>query len=173
MWTVLLPLLLSLVQDPEGDLPRHAMIGAAVEPLGGDSAGVRVTSVSPGYTAARLGLQPGDIVLAVDGKPIGTLIDYARAFRALRAPGQTRFEVRRGSDRRERRGSIVPRPREEGKVSTFATSPSSPTRATGFARSSPVPPESAAACLRFCWSAGSPAPASSCPRPPDCPDGVT
>jgi Putative lumazine-binding len=45
VWTILLPLLLSLVQDPEGDLPRHAMIGAAVEPLGGDSARAEILAV--------------------------------------------------------------------------------------------------------------------------------
>jgi hypothetical protein len=66
----LLLILLCLIQAPEAlaqgasvsrDLARHAMAGAAVEPLGGDSAGVRVLSVTPGYTTASAGVQPGDV----------------------------------------------------------------------------------------------------------------
>ncbi len=119
----LLLILLSLLQAPEAsaqgtlasrDLARHAMAGAAVEPLGGDSAGVRVRTVTPGFTAAGVGLQPEDVIESVDGRRITGLIDYARAFRAWRAPGQTRLVVLRAGARRELRGPIVARPREEG-----------------------------------------------------------
>jgi pimeloyl-ACP methyl ester carboxylesterase len=102
------------VQAAVDSLPRHAMAGAAVEPLGGDSAGVRVTGVSPGYTAAGLGLAVGDVILEVDGQRIRTLIDYARAFRAWRAPAEVRMTVRRGGAERHLRGRAVPRPRETG-----------------------------------------------------------
>jgi alpha-beta hydrolase superfamily lysophospholipase len=97
-----------------GGLARHAMVGAAVEPLGGDSAGVRVVSVGPGYTAASVGLHAGDIVLAVDGRPVRSLIEYARAFRAWRAPGRAHLVVARNGARRELSGPIVPRPGESG-----------------------------------------------------------
>lgn len=90
------------------------MVGGVVEPLGGDSGGVRMTAVSPGYTAARLGLLPGDVVLQVDRTEIRSIIDYARAFRAWRAPGTARVVVRRGRDRLELRGPTVARPAEVG-----------------------------------------------------------
>ena len=115
---LLLPLLVTVAfaqtSPAPGGLARHAMVGAAVEPLGGDSAGVRVTNVLPGWTAAGLGLRPGDVVLEVDGRRIGSLIDYARAFRAWRAPGRTRVVVSRGGERRELAGPIVARPPESG-----------------------------------------------------------
>jgi pimeloyl-ACP methyl ester carboxylesterase len=100
-------------QSP-GGLARHAMVGAAVEALGGDSAGVRVAAVTPGFTAAGVDLRPDDVVLEVDGAPIISLIDYARAFRRWRAPGEVRLTVRRGADRLALRGPVVPRPTEEG-----------------------------------------------------------
>src|SRR5687768_895056 len=68
------------VAQAPGGLARHAMVGAAVEPLGRDSAGVRIAAVTPGYTAAGLGLRVGDVVLEVDGRRVQSLIDYARAF---------------------------------------------------------------------------------------------
>lgn len=95
-------------------LPRHAMVGAAVEPLGADSGGVRVTVVTPGFTAAGLGLRAGDVITSVDGREIRTLIDYARAFRAWRAPGTARVSVRRAGKTHALRGAVVPRPRETG-----------------------------------------------------------
>lgn len=119
----LLLILLGLLQASEvsaqgasatRDMARHAMAGAAVEPLGGDSAGVRVLTVTPGFTAASVGLQPGDVIASVDGRRIGGLIDYARAFRAWRSPGKIRLVVLRAGARRELRGPVVPRPREEG-----------------------------------------------------------
>ncbi|HYC32800.1 MAG TPA: PDZ domain-containing protein, partial [Gemmatimonadales bacterium] len=97
-----------------GGLARHAMVGAAVEPLGGDSSGVRVTSVRPGFTAAGLGLRAGDVIEEVDGSRIGSLVDYARAFRAWRAPGRARVRVARGGARQTLTGNIVPRPGETG-----------------------------------------------------------
>jgi len=99
---------------PSDSLTRHAIVGAAVEPLGADSGGVRVTVVTAGFTAAGLGLQVGDVVTAVDGRKVGTLIDYARAFRAWRAPGTARVSVRRAGRSLTLRGAVVPRPRETG-----------------------------------------------------------
>ena len=101
-------------RSPAGALPRHAMVGAAVQPLGGDSSGVRVMTVTPGYTAAAVGIRPGDVILEVDGKAIGSIIDYGRAFRAWRAPGQALVVVRRAGDRVELAGGIVARPDEHG-----------------------------------------------------------
>jgi pimeloyl-ACP methyl ester carboxylesterase len=102
------------VAQAPGGLARHAMVGAAVEPLGGDSAGVRVAAVTPGYTAAGLGLRVGDVVLEVDGRRVQSLIDYARAFRRWRAPGEIRMTVRRGTRPLELRGPVVARPDEDG-----------------------------------------------------------
>lgn len=101
-------------QTSSDSLLRHVMVGAAVAPLGSDSAGVRVTAVTPGFTADRLGLEEGDVILEADGRRIGTLIDYARVFRSWRVPREIRLTVRRGGARRVLRGVPVPRPMETG-----------------------------------------------------------
>jgi pimeloyl-ACP methyl ester carboxylesterase len=111
--------LLALAGTAEGQpapdsLTRHVMVGAAVAPLGADSAGVRVTGVTPGFTAERLGLEAGDVILQVDGRTIGTLIDYARAFRSWRDRREIRLTVLRRGSRHVLRGLPVPRPRETG-----------------------------------------------------------
>lgn len=101
-------------QTTPDSLARHVMVGASVAPLGGDSAGVRVTAVTPGFTADRLGLAAGDVIVEADGRRIESLIDYARTFRSWRVPREIRLTVRRGGARRVLRGVPVPRPRETG-----------------------------------------------------------
>ncbi|MCI0547066.1 MAG: RIP metalloprotease RseP [Candidatus Rokubacteria bacterium] len=49
----------------------------------------------PGYPAARAGLEPGDTVIAVEGRPISTWDEMAEAIQG-RAGQPTRLEVRRG-----------------------------------------------------------------------------
>lgn len=60
--------------------------------------GIEVGAVSDGAPAASAGLQPGDVLLAIDGDEIGTderLVDLLAAF----APGQTiTIDLRRASD---------------------------------------------------------------------------
>jgi pimeloyl-ACP methyl ester carboxylesterase len=56
----------SAAAQPE--LARRAALGVAVETGGG---GARVLSVAPGSTAARAGLQPGDVVTGLNGATVG------------------------------------------------------------------------------------------------------
>jgi hypothetical protein len=63
--------------------------------------GVKVGMVSPGGAAARAGLTAGDVVVAIDGETIDTLVDYTAALRA-HAPGErVRVALLRGTDRLE------------------------------------------------------------------------
>jgi S1-C subfamily serine protease len=54
-----------------------------VEPATGG--GYRLTSLRPGSILEMLGLRAGDVVLRMDGRPINTLEDAARAHAWLRA----------------------------------------------------------------------------------------
>jgi S1-C subfamily serine protease len=54
-----------------------------VEPAAGG--GYRLTSLRPGSILEMLGLRAGDVVLRMDGRPINTLEDAARAHAWLRA----------------------------------------------------------------------------------------
>ncbi len=55
------------------------------------SRGVRITRVWPGSPAEEVGLESGDIVLAIDGRRITSLEEFSRALRA--AWGDARLTV--------------------------------------------------------------------------------
>ncbi|HWN06587.1 MAG TPA: PDZ domain-containing protein [Steroidobacteraceae bacterium] len=67
--------------------PRRAMLGVNVggaEPNGG---GVRVDGVSPGGPAAEAGVKAGDVIVAIDAKPVATGRELVRAMEAIE-PGE-------------------------------------------------------------------------------------
>jgi S1-C subfamily serine protease len=58
--------------------------------------GVRADGITEGSPAAKAGLQPGDVILRIDGQPIANLQEYSNLLRTLK-PGQTvTVVVRRG-----------------------------------------------------------------------------
>ncbi len=62
--------------------------------LDGFEEGVVIASLTPGATAARVGLQVGDIVQSINGQPIDSTRLLARIARS--DPGVWRLEIRRG-----------------------------------------------------------------------------
>lgn len=59
-------------------------------------ASLRVREVRPGSPAEKVGMRPGDIVLAIDGQPPGTAEEVAQVMKSTR-PGQTMsFRLQRG-----------------------------------------------------------------------------
>ena len=99
---------------------RHAFTGirpAAItreiaQQLGlGSTDGVIVASLVPGGPAELAGVQPGDVVLAVDGEPTRTPEGFLAVLRA-REPGDTVVATVRGADgtRRDVRVSVTDRP---------------------------------------------------------------
>jgi S1-C subfamily serine protease len=67
--------------------PRRAMLGVnlgGTEPNGG---GVRVEAVSPGGPAAEAGVKAGDVIVAIEAKPVTTGRELVRAMEAIE-PGQ-------------------------------------------------------------------------------------
>lgn len=60
--------------------------------------GIKVGMVTPGGAAAAAGLQPGDVITALDGEALETLVDYTAALRT-HAPGDVvTLTVRRGAE---------------------------------------------------------------------------
>jgi S1-C subfamily serine protease len=57
-----------------------------IEPATGG--GYRLTSLRPGSILEMLGLRAGDVVLRMDGRPINSLEDAARAHAWMRASGE-------------------------------------------------------------------------------------
>jgi len=73
---------------------------------GEGTGGVLVTAVNPGQPAARAGLAPHDLILAIDGRSVSKLTDYDRAAACFRHTRPVTFLVRRGN--RQLRLQVVP-----------------------------------------------------------------
>lgn len=67
--------------------PRRASLGT-VPDFGFPGPGVRAEGITEGSPAAKAGLQPGDVILQIDGRPVANLQEYSNLLRALK-PGQT------------------------------------------------------------------------------------
>ncbi|HEU4517419.1 MAG TPA: PDZ domain-containing protein [Steroidobacteraceae bacterium] len=75
--------------------PRRAMLGVnlgGVEPNGG---GVRVESVSPGGPAEEAGVKAGDVIVAVQAKPVATGRELVRAMEAIEPGDKVELGLRR------------------------------------------------------------------------------
>jgi len=55
--------------------------------MAADVKGLRISAVTPGGPAAGAGLKKGDIITAIDGKPVGEIYEYMNRLKAL-SPGQ-------------------------------------------------------------------------------------
>jgi serine protease Do len=102
-----------LPQLRSGKITR-GRIGVAVRPIPVDAVdefglkdrnGALVASVNPGGAAAKAGLEPGDVIIAYNGKPIRNSEDLVQAVVATR-PGTT-VPVRVVRDGKERTQSIT------------------------------------------------------------------
>ena len=85
----------AVAQAAPGAEPGQPYMGLRVREMtdeeraaSGVAAGVVVTAVEPGSAAEESGLQPGDLVEEVGGKPVGSDAAFARALREARAAGR-------------------------------------------------------------------------------------
>lgn len=73
-------------------------------------AGVRVTTVSPGSPAARAGVRPGDVLVALDGKPLADPGALAYRLATTEAPATARLDLRRDGRPLSLEVALVPPP---------------------------------------------------------------
>jgi putative serine protease PepD len=71
---------------PSGQTRGTAFLGVTTSDPADGSAGAVVESVAPGTAAAAAGLQPGDVIVEIDGSEVGTSADLGSAIRAA-GPG--------------------------------------------------------------------------------------
>jgi regulator of sigma E protease len=97
----------------EGEEPQRLALRVpalgSLEALGAVPATVLVAQVSPDSPAERAGLQPGDLLVAVDGRPVGSFASFSelvrasggRALEIVYARAGERHEVRIQPERKE------------------------------------------------------------------------
>jgi serine protease DegQ len=102
-----------------GGKVRRGFIGVDIQDLGADLAqqlslpiqtGALVTGVLGRGPAARAGLQPGDVILAVGEKAVGNRSDLFSAVGALSPASATRLAVQRGTQTLELTVTVAERP---------------------------------------------------------------
>ena len=91
-----------------GPKTRKVSLGTMPD-FGYGGAGVRVARVLDGSPAAAAGIQAGDILVALDGRPISGLRDFSETLKA-HAPGDTvRLTLRRGTETIQLTATLAPR----------------------------------------------------------------
>ncbi|MEE4381078.1 MAG: type II secretion system protein N [Pseudomonadales bacterium] len=84
-----------LDEDPAGTLASYG-----VEPVeAGGGSGYRIGSNVPAAALARVGLKEGDVVLSVNGRPVGDIQQDRAQLQEIADQGSARLEIQRG-DRR-------------------------------------------------------------------------
>lgn len=58
--------------------------------------GALITAVAPGSPAERTGLQPGDVILSMDGQPVGDTCPLLQTLLSRRAGDQITVAIQRG-----------------------------------------------------------------------------
>ncbi len=72
--------------------------------------GVHVLTVEPGYCAEKAGLQPGDIIVALDSKPTTSITDLTRTLRDYEPGDEVTIVVIREGERLELTGILDEKP---------------------------------------------------------------
>jgi hypothetical protein len=75
-------------------------LGIIPDFAGSEKEGMRIDGVTPGKPAAKAGLLKGDIIIAIDGKKVGSIYDYMARMKAY-SPGQIiSVDIMRGTDKK-------------------------------------------------------------------------
>lgn len=83
--------------EPQLPLPTSGVfLGVATQPATGNQQGAQVANVASGSPAAGAGLQPGDVITAVDGTAVSSPADLARLVRSHQPGDQVTITYSRG-----------------------------------------------------------------------------
>src|SRR5688572_11505446 len=93
-------------------LPRRAFLGIELPAKPFARGGLEVWGVVPASMADAAGLRKGDLVLAIDERPIASEDDLACALRAIAAKERVGLVFEREGTRESREVPVVPRPHE-------------------------------------------------------------
>jgi len=109
----------------EDELPRKGCLGTRLAPLADDvrareqlapGAGVLIEAVLPDTTAAESSIRPGDILLAVDGKTISSVVDPNPIVAAMTVGQQFEVTLQRAGQRTSLAMTLKECPRDRGET---------------------------------------------------------
>lgn len=92
--------LIGALTDQLRDDPDGVVTDLGLKPLagtGGSPAGYQVGEGTSAEVMRNFGLRPGDVILSVNGKPLGNLQSDRALVDEVKASGEARVEIRRGS----------------------------------------------------------------------------
>ncbi len=75
--------------------PRRAMLGVNLGGTEANGGGVRVNGVSPGGPAAEAGVKVGDVIVAIEAKPIATGRELVKVMESIEPGQKVALELRR------------------------------------------------------------------------------
>lgn len=75
-------------------------LGIIPDFAGSEKEGMRIDGVTPGKPASKAGLQKGDIIVAIDGKKVGSIYDYMARMKAYSPGDIITVDVMRGGDKK-------------------------------------------------------------------------
>lgn len=111
-----------IAEIQEHGTARHGWVGVGVRPLKPDQGGQRRVTIAQLFAdtpAARSGLQKGDVVLTIDGRPIEDPGDIADASFFSEVGGQLNVRVLRGDEKMDFSFVVMERPAAQGGRSTI------------------------------------------------------
>ncbi len=76
---------------------RRPWMGATLQPLPNSALGMLVVSVAPGSPADQAGLHPGDLIAAINGRPVHRVRDVIDVLEHAQVGGRIRIQVLRGN----------------------------------------------------------------------------
>lgn len=94
------------------ELPRRAAFGGQLGPAPEGQAGIEVLGVQPDSPAAKGGLKPGDIIVAMDGSPVPGPAEFVARLARHRAGDRLALRLLRGTTESEQSILLEPLPRE-------------------------------------------------------------
>jgi len=121
---------------------RHGWVGVGVRPFKnkhGREKGVAITQLFEGTPAAMSGLQSGDVVLNIDGRPVLNPGDIADASFFSKVGGQLQVRVLREGQEMDFSFVVMERPAKQGGRSTIPI-PSNPKLKEGLLAPNTPPP---------------------------------
>jgi putative serine protease PepD len=95
-----------------GKQVQHAYVGVFLN--GTSTGGAQISSVQPGSPAASAGLEPGDVVTAIDGKAISSTQQFIETIDTTYSPGQAiTLTVKRGGSTQKLKLTLGTRPQAQ------------------------------------------------------------